>query len=184
MQCGTWCRGSTSGNNHQGSHPAAIQLIDTWRPGAGWRCMLTVEAATFKGAGFLVGGHGASQSSQLDACRHQRNMCAVTDADADRRHTQKRAALLQRVWSLLLVCRCTHAWLGRSELTPARTMAENADRWQFLATRRVSPGLHVARTAAWMPTVLPFTRNQVWSAPYAAAASSWASFITPAGADR
>lgn len=67
---------------------------------------------------------------------------------------------------------------------PASTMAENADAWQFLARISVCPGPQVASTAAWMPTVVPLTRNQVASAPKAAAARDCASAMTPVGEER
>jgi hypothetical protein len=64
--------------------------------------------------------------------------------------------------TLLLQLFC---WVYRDRALIARTW------WQFLGRTKQSPGLHVAITAAWMPQVEPLTRNQVRSAPNAAAAS-------------
>ena len=67
---------------------------------------------------------------------------------------------------------------------PDSTMAEKAERWQLRGSSSVSPGPAEAMTDACMPALQPFTRNQVWSAPNVAAASCWASLMTPLGEDR
>lgn len=64
------------------------------------------------------------------------------------------------------------------------TMPEKAAMWQLRAKIRVSAGPHVAMMAAWMPTVVPFTKNQVLSALKALAASACASLMGPVGEDR
>ena len=64
------------------------------------------------------------------------------------------------------------------------TMPEKAAMWQLRASTSVSAGPQVAITAAWMPTVVPLTRNHVLSAPKALAASSCASLMGPVGEDR
>jgi hypothetical protein len=67
---------------------------------------------------------------------------------------------------------------------PASTALLNALRWQLRASSSVVPGGQVARMAAWMPAVQPFTRKKVRDAPKAAAAKSWAAAMAPVGEDR
>src|SRR3990172_2715276 len=66
-------------------------------------------------------------------------------------------------------------------VAPLMTIPVRIDLWAFRATRISSPGLAAERIIVWLPPVVPLIRKNEWSAPYASAASSWASLMTPTG---
>ena len=67
---------------------------------------------------------------------------------------------------------------------PDNTMADIADIWAFRGRIRNSLGEQVAIIAAWIPQVVPPTRNHVSDDPNSFAACLCASKIVPSGEKR